>query len=92
MKQLFRKLAHCTDDESQTLRSLRIRVTVLSFMLECAIKYNNETQIIICKTELELLKNSYETCLESIFDRTGTYPGTGKVEVLRSGDIMEYFR
>ena len=92
MKQPFRKLAHCTTEENDNIRSLRIKVAVVSFMLECAVKYANDRQILISRSELELLKNAYEGCLSNIFVRTGQYPGNGKVEILRSGDVMEYFR
>ena len=92
MKPSFRKLAHMNEDESVNIRVLRVRVSVVSFMLECSIKYNNEKQINICRSELEILKDAYEACLESIFARTGKYPSNGKVEVHRSGDVMEYFR
>ena len=92
MRQRFRKLGHCTIDEAESLRRVRINVTILSFMLEVSIKYNNISQIEVCRSELEIYKNQYETHLEAIFIRTGQYPGNGKVEVLRSGDVMEYFR
>lgn len=92
MKKHFRKLAHCTEDESSDLRRTRINMSILSFMLECSIKYDNIKQIEVCRAELEIYKNEYEMHLENIFTRTGQYPGSGKVEIHRSGDVIEYFR
>jgi hypothetical protein len=88
----FRKLAHTTEQESLTVRNLRTSIAVMSFMLELAIKYNNEKQIVICRIELERIKNEFEELLGTIFERSGVYPSSGKVEVHRSGDVMEYFR
>jgi methylase of polypeptide subunit release factors len=84
-------LAHCKDEEASALRELRIGMNVVSYILELAVKYRHEDQIVICRMELERLKKEFDDIVHDMFKRTGIYPNRkGKVEILQSGDVMEY--
>ena len=87
----FRKLAHCSSRELGSFKKIKIRISVMSFISELAMKYNNESQLVICQIELERLKEEYETLLSNVYKRTGNFPGGGKIEVYRAGDIIEYY-
>lgn len=93
MAEKFRKLGHCREEESDRLRGLKIGINVLGFMMELAMKYKNEDQVFICRMELERLKKEFDDTVHEIFKRTGKYPSrSGKVEILQTGDVMEYFQ
>lgn len=87
----FRKLGHCKPDEMERLKQVKVKISVLSFITELAMQYDNEKQLLICQIELERYKLLHENILEQIYKRTGFFPGRGQVEIFRSGDIMEYY-
>jgi len=87
----FRKLAHATEEELEIMRKLKVKLRVLSFLAEVAMKYNNEQQLLITQIELERYQLEYENELMQIYNRSGNFPSVGSVEVFKSGDVIEYF-
>jgi len=87
----FRKLAHATTEELAKFTNIKVKLSVLSFIAELAVKYNNRRQIFITQSELERFKLLYEQELIQIYIRSGNFPSGGQVLIHRSGDVMEYF-
>lgn len=87
----FRKLAHATVEELDRIRDVKVKIAVLSFVAELAVKYNNRRQLFITQTELEHYKLLYEKELMQIYLRSGNFPANGQVLIYKSGDVMEYF-
>lgn len=87
----FRKLGHLTEEQMERIKAVKVKISVLSFIAELAIKYDNEKQLIMCQLELERYKTMHEDILGEIYEKTGVYPGRGQVEILRGGDILEFF-
>ena len=87
----FKKLGHCSPNELEKIKQIKVKIAVLSFIAELAMQYDNEKQLLMCQIELERYKTLHEDTLSEIYQRTGVFPGRGQVEIFRSGDIMEYY-